>query len=103
MLRIVRTEFNQHDAATLREQFEFRSSLAPQSVYDASLEAFEAYWLKGQDLWNVVCSDKSIVISNSDQGAMLRAGDELYLGFEHRHAGAFRPDQCTSHIESLRQ
>ncbi len=103
MLRIVGTKFNQHDAAPLGQQIEFGSALAPQSIYDASLETFKADRLKAQDLRNMVGRDKSILIPNSDQRPMLRAGDQLYLGFEHRHAGAFCPDQRASHIESLRQ
>ena len=102
MLRIVRTKFNQHNAAPLWQQFEFRRSLGPQPVHDAALETFEADGLKGQDLRNVIGRDKSVAITDSDQRPMLRAGDELHLGFEHGHAGALRSHQCTSQVESFR-
>ena len=50
MVRIIRTKFNQHNAAALRKQIEFGSALAPQPIHDASLEAFKADRLEAQDL-----------------------------------------------------
>jgi hypothetical protein len=92
MLRIVRPELHQHDAPPFGKQIEFRNAFAPQSIDDASLKTFKADGLKAQDLGDMVGRDKGIPIPNSHQRPMLWAGDQLYLGFEHRHAGAFRPD-----------
>ncbi len=51
----------------------------------------------------MVCRNESILIPDSNQRPMLRAGDQLDLGFEHRHASALGPHQRASHIESLGQ
>ena len=102
MLRIVRPEFDQHDAASGRKQIEFRSAFAPQSIDDASLKPFKADRPEAQNLRNMVGRDKSIAISNSHQHPMLRAGDQLYFGFEHHHASALCPHQRARQVESLR-
>src|SRR4029453_10021574 len=103
-IRAVEPEFYQQETATLRKQLEVRGTLFPKSVHDRAFESLQADWLERENLGDMIGGGKRVAVAKRNESPMLRARDQLQLGFEHNRAGPLGPDKRPGNVEaSLRE
>src|SRR5580700_4452507 len=54
-----------------------------------------------QNLRNVIRSEESVFVSESDESTMRGTMDQLELGLQHRHASAFGADERAGNVKPV--
>jgi hypothetical protein len=72
---------------------------ATEGVEEEAVHAFEADGLMGEDEWDVVGGDEDVFEAYTDEGAELRALDEVEGCSEDDDAGAFAADEGAGYVE----
>src|SRR4029450_12591542 len=103
-IRAVEPEFDKQETATVWKQLEVRCTLLPKSVHDRAFESLQADGLERENLRDMIGGGKRVAVAKRNESAMLRARNQLRLGFEHNRARPLGPDEGPGNMEaSLRQ
>src|SRR5439155_24974113 len=91
---------NQEISSPLRQEFQVGYFLPLESSDHTAFEAFKRDRLKLEDGGNRVGGNKRVIVSESHEGAVGRAWNELELGFKHDATGALGPNQRAADMKA---
>jgi hypothetical protein len=98
---IVGAEFHEEKASPLRHEVEVGRALAGEAVDNRALESLEADWPVLENVRHVIGCGERVGVSQSNEGPVLRAGNQPNPGVEHDRARALGAHKRPRHVEPV--